>query len=179
MTEIWKPVRDWEDLYEVSSLGAVRSKDRIAYDAPNARHLRYKGRVLKPCASSGGYLQVVFSRDGKHTNKSVHRMVLEAFKGLAPAGMVSCHEDGDQKNNLPGNLRWGTQSSNIMDKIKHGTDDRGSKNPSSVLDEAQVLAIRLALGSGERGIGRKLAKKYGVSASIISAINVGKRWAHL
>ena len=40
--EIWKPVVGYEGLYEVSSLGNVRSLDKITADGR-----RIKGKILK------------------------------------------------------------------------------------------------------------------------------------
>jgi hypothetical protein len=178
MIEVWKEALCWEGTYEVSNYGSVRSITRIVYSS-NGKSMTFQGRALSACKTTGGYLQVVFSRDDKHFNKPVHRLVLETFASAPKANQVSCHNDGDKNNNRLDNLRWDTQSNNLKDRITHGTHDRGSKNPMSQLDEVQVLKIKSSLKFSRRGLGRALAKGYDVSTSLISAINVGKRWGWL
>lgn len=178
MTEIWMAVVGWEGFYEVSDLGRVRSVDRSVVD-PNGRVQRFKGRVLAPSRTTGGYCQVMFSRGGKHINVSIHRLVLLAFVGDPPVGMVGCHRDGNQTANNLANLKWDTQANNLMDKIAHGTDQRGERNAQVILTDEKILEIRERLSKGVRGVGRQLAREYGVSVSTISAINVGKRWSWL
>lgn len=70
----------------------------------------------------GKYVVVCFRDDtGKSHTRYVHRLVLEAFVGPCPPGMVACHNDGDSANNAVGNLRWDTVKNNIGDKYRHGT----------------------------------------------------------
>lgn len=54
-------------------------------------------------------------------------MVLEAFLGPRPKGMVACHIDGDIDNNSITNLRWDTQASNIRDTVLHGNNFNATK----------------------------------------------------
>ena len=126
--ERWLPVPDWEDLYEVSSHGTVRS-------------LR-KGIFLKPSyANTGGYALVVLCRDGMKKGKYVHQLVLEAFVGPCPPGLETRHLDGDPTNNrwapgltedeiraAGGNLIYGTPSQNISDQVGHGTHPWGCRD---------------------------------------------------
>ena len=77
----------------------------------------------------------------------------------------------------PGHLRWATSSENQMDRVEHGTSNRGSKNGQSVLTEAQVLTIKRKLAVGEQG--KVLAVQNSVSPMTISAIKNGTRWGWL
>lgn len=70
MTEVWREVKGFEGLYEVSNCGRVKS---LNY------HLTGQTRLLKPCNSAHGYLRVFLSKDGRMTGKLVHRLVAEAF----------------------------------------------------------------------------------------------------
>lgn len=176
MTEVWRQIPGWEDYYEISDAGRVRSLDRKVHRQGGV-YMRLKGKVLVSAKTPGGYWQVVLSQDGLHVNYSIHRGVLIAFISECPAGMVGCHNDGNQSNNSLSNLRWDTQSNNLLDKGAHGNGQFGESNPCAILTDAQVDEIRVKLRTKTRGIGRQLAKEYGVSPSIISAINVGKRRA--
>lgn len=116
--EVWKAIPD-HDYYEVSSLGRVRSLDRLV---PGGRYpgsmRRMRGRVLAPGASKTGYLRVKL---GTGPWYSVHGLVAAAFIGPRPEGMQVCHNDGDKLNNRRENLRYDTASENVRDSVRHGT----------------------------------------------------------
>jgi len=120
MNEEWLPVLGWEGLYEVSSLGRVRSLPREVASGKSSRAVR-GGKVLKS-ANTGGYRHVALHNVDRVKNSRVHVLVAEAFLGPRPEGMNACHTDGDSTNNVPENLYWGTQLQNIHDKVRHGTD---------------------------------------------------------
>ena len=110
MSEKWKPVVGYEDLYKVSNQGRVRSLDRVSSDGS-----RRKGRLLNPRGMK--HLFVTLSRNGVKAQPYVHRLVLEAFSGAAPVGTVGCHRDDDTQNNMLENLYWGTYSENLTDAV--------------------------------------------------------------
>lgn len=126
MTEEWRPVVGFEGSYEVSDKGRVRSLDRIKIfertDQYSGNKLIYprlhKGKVLAPQPKEAGHLWVQL---GRRAQVYVHHLVLGAFVGPAPAGMVCCHWDDDPGNNKLGNLRWDTRSANVADFVRnHG-----------------------------------------------------------
>lgn len=53
--------------------------------------------------------------------RPISSLVLEAFVGLRPPGLQTCHNDGDSTNDHLSNLRWDTPSENMWDKTRHGT----------------------------------------------------------
>lgn len=119
--EQWRPVVGHEVLYEVSSLGRVRS-------LPHTRANRWgteshhRGRLLTRVLRRDGYLHVCLFRGKKtYQHRPVHVLVLEAFVGPRPDGLVACHWDGDRQNASLGNLRWDTRSANAADSARHGT----------------------------------------------------------
>lgn len=71
----------------------------------------------------------------------------------------------------PRHLRWGTQSENMMDKHKDGTDQRGEKSFKTKLTWENVTCIR----TDNRGY-RKIAADYGVSKSTVARIKKHKVW---
>ena len=118
MTEQWKPVLGFADLYEVSDLGRVRSLARID------RRGVYRPSVLLRPGPSGrrrNYRIVNLYRDGSAVVRAVHRLVLEAFVGPPPPGTEACHTNGCGSDNRLANLRWDTRESNAHDRIWHGT----------------------------------------------------------
>lgn len=121
---------EWRDIpnhpgYQASSLGRVRSVDRIVYDK-NGRALNRSGQVLKQTlnTATGYYMTGLGSYRTESGGKvrAVHVLVLEAFTGPRPdSDYEACHNDGNQENNRIDNLRWDTRSENGHDKVRHGT----------------------------------------------------------
>lgn len=117
-SEEWRPVVGYEGIYEVSDRGRVKSL---------AKRVRCHGgyrtraeRIHRPTDHPQGYKLVGLWLDGRQYTARVHVLVLEAFVGPRTDGMVACHNDGNPANNRLHNLRWDTQSNNILDAIKHG-----------------------------------------------------------
>lgn len=81
-------------------------------------------RQLRPAPDNrGGYLRVQIAiSEGIRVHRAVHSLVLMAFVGPRPKGMQCRHLDGNNLNNRPENLRWGTAKENYSDRIAHGTD---------------------------------------------------------
>lgn len=120
--EEWRPVPGFEGAYAVSSLGRVRSLDRIT-----DRGRKWKGKISTPKPRSDGYVPVTMWRDGKQYVRLVHAVVLAAFAGPRPAGLEALHADGDRTNNRADNLSWGTHTENQADQVSHGTHPNASR----------------------------------------------------
>lgn len=118
--ELWLPVWGYEGLYEVSSLGRVRSIDREV-EHPTVGIVHRKGKVLaQNPLNKDGYLGVGLSRGGTKKKRAVHLLVLESFVGPRPKGKQACHNDGNNTNNRAENLRWDTPKENVADIKRHG-----------------------------------------------------------
>lgn len=113
--EVWKPVTGYEGFYEVSSLGRVRSLDRVA---ANGRF--FEGAVIKPSENYNGHFRVTLYKSRGRKQCWVHRLVLEAFVGPRPANYDACHNNGVPSDNRAENLRWDTRSANAKDRVLHG-----------------------------------------------------------
>lgn len=171
--ERWLPVVGWEDLYEVSNLGRVRSLLRQTLRGLRGNRL-LKGHLWH----EGGYLFVALTRDGRSAPLYVHTLVLEAFAGLRQDGQEALHgAAGNQVNCWPENLRWGTPVENAADKLRDGTDQRGERCGTHKLTAKQVLEIRQRRTAGEAQ--KSLAAAYGVSRTAIWSCTTGRTWAWL
>ncbi len=77
MSEYWKQVVEYEQYYEVSNLGNIRSLDRQVTNKRGS-YLR-KGKVHNLNADSCGYMVVGLTVAGKTKTHKVHRLVCTAF----------------------------------------------------------------------------------------------------
>lgn len=175
MTEAWLPVVGWEEFYEVSDLGRVRSLPRRVRTGYGWRTLG--GNVVVLCSSGEGQrrVQMNLSAHGVKKTRRVHQLVMEAFVGPCPDGMEVRHLDGDDGNNVLTNLAYGTHQENEADKISHGTIVRGNRHVNAVLCEYHARIIYGLKGVIPRS---KLAKAFGVTVTVIRGIHLGHRWRH-
>lgn len=126
--EVWKPVVGWEGYYEVSDHGRVRSVERVTVRS-NGLKYTVRQQVMAQFREPKNHLLVTLNRDGMKSGKNrlVHQLVLEAFVGPRPEGLVACHTDDDPDNNHLSNLRWATYSENTHDQIRNGGHNNARK----------------------------------------------------
>jgi hypothetical protein len=110
--EIWHPCAGYETHYEVSSLGNVKSIDRMVNNRVGNGLRRSPSKLLKHGRSKSGYLIVSFCVDGVKSNHTVHRLVARAFIENESNKSQVNHKDGNKHNNHIDNLEWVTASEN-------------------------------------------------------------------
>lgn len=108
MEEIWKDIKGFEQRYQVSNRGQVRS---LNYE----RH--GKIQELRFGHGDGRYPQVVLSKDGKRYTRRVHRLVAEAFLPNPEGKRYIDHIDTNIENCDASNLRWATAKENANNPI--------------------------------------------------------------
>lgn len=120
--EEWRAIPGYEGLYEVSSLGQVRSMTRTvpARNRFGSMLKRYEGRVKATHLDKDGYVYLGLYRGGTGQMHRVSRLVLLAFVGQPEPGMEACHDDHDKTNNALSNLSWGTRLENEQAKTAAG-----------------------------------------------------------
>ena len=170
--ELWKPVVDYEMLYQVSDYGRVRA----LFDACRGRHK--SGRILKPKTTPTGYLMVSLWRKGDPVRyRTLQKIVLGAFVGPRPEGKEARHLDGNRTNNALSNLKWGTNEENVQDKINHGTVPQGESHSNSKLTSDEVIQIRYLWDNSCSA--RMIGQLYGIGAMQACRVGRRERWGHL
>lgn len=113
MTEIWKPVVGFEGYYEVSSLGRVRSVERLLVDKIGRRYV-WPSVVLSPSkAVRTGHLWLYLSKNNRRERFFVHRLVAMAFIPNTDNLPFINHKDENSQNNRVDNLEWCTNKYNV------------------------------------------------------------------
>ena len=105
--EVWRDVKGYEGLYQVSNMGRVKSlgrKDRFGRVI--------KERVLEPAVTHNGYLRVGLHVDGKRKMLRVHRLVCEAFHENPDNKSEVNHVNENKTDNRACNLEWSTRAEN-------------------------------------------------------------------
>lgn len=137
MKEIWKDIKGYEGIYQVSNLGRVRSLDRI-----DSNNHPLKGVILKSYISNSGYLLVGLYKQQKRDGKLLHRLVAEAFipnpdnkpeidhiNTIKTDNTVFLNEDGSI-NYEKTNLRWTTRKENINNPLTKTKMQINARKPS-------------------------------------------------
>ena len=109
--EIWKDVEGYENMYQVSNLGRVKSLARTRKGRYECE-AKVKEKILKPHLSTGGYYSLHFYKDNKRKGKVIHRLVAEAFLNNPNNLPQVNHKDEVKINNITSNLEWCTNQYN-------------------------------------------------------------------
>jgi hypothetical protein len=175
--EIWKSIPGYDDFYEVSNHGRVRSYYK------GSRGRSEEPKLKKTPVFAAGYPYVNLHKPaGKPKVVPVHRLVAMVF--IANPDNKPCvnHIDGNKENNYCGNLEWVTYSENAFHayeiglRVKEG--QKGEESASSKLTNEEVLSIRKIYKKGNAGH-RDLARKFGVSKTQIGHIVRHEQWTHI
>lgn len=161
MKEVWKPIKGYEGLYEVSSLGRVKSL--------NFKRSGEEG-ILTPTLKP--YLQVALYSKGSPSQQLVHRLVAEAFIPNPEKLPQVNHIDEDTHNNSVPNLEWCSSSYNInygKRNLKVSTKAVGRARRIIKQDFLGDLQIFESLGE---------VSKFGYDRSHVHACCTGKRKSH-
>jgi len=105
VSEEWRPVYGFEDTYEISSYGRIRSRERLV-KGRNGSSRRLQGQMLQPRRRDDGAMAVNLWKDNKYVQRLVHRLVLESFDRPQPRGMEAVHINTIPHDNRRENLRW-------------------------------------------------------------------------
>ena len=156
--ELWKDIREYEGLYQVSNRGNVKS---ISY---NGRYGEvFRNRIVKGQTTTDGYVKLALNKRREQKWFRVHRLVAQAFiSNLNNLPHVN-HRNGVKDDNYVTNLRWCTPSQNEL----HSYRTLGKKSYQLKLDKVDRETIRHLSCCCSYS---ELAKEYGVCKSTIANI---------
>ena len=162
LNEIWRDIRGYEGIYQVSNFGRVKSLKRC------------REKILKPNLCTDGYLAVTLYRNGCRKNYLVHRLVAESFLPNIENKLFVDHINGNKIDNHLENLRWATPSENQEYAISFGLIKVGCERTTAKLTADEVNYIRLNYIKGDKIFGSlALAEKFSVSKSTIIKVLSG------
>lgn len=171
--EIWKPLFEYEGLYEISSLGRIRRVIGAIGTAP--------GYILKGGTMNRGYKTVRLCRNPKdHKTFKLSRLVCHAFHGKAPTHKHQVnHKNGIIDDDRAGNLEWMTPQENTRHRfdVLKKMNARGEQSGNAVLTEEKVHIIRALAAKGCTS--RHIAQQIGAKNITVKQVVSGKNWSHL
>lgn len=183
MEEQWKPVVGYENHYEVSSLGRIRTVPRMIKHGKGWSTRDMKIRYMKLHPTRFGHLRLTLvGDDGRDFRRPylVHRLVAEAFIPNPENKPQVNHIDNNPANNHVSNLIWGTPQENLTHAANCNRMKRlpGEANPNVKLTEQQVTEIRTKYIPRIYSQ-RMLAREYKVDQTLIEHIVNRKTWTHI
>lgn len=172
--EVWKSIKGYEDLYEISSIGRIRSKDKWVINSNVGGMRLSKSRLLNPPIVKG-YVQVMLMNNNVKHQEKAHRLVATHFIPNPDNLPFVNHINGIKNDNRVENLEWVTKGDNARHAYRTGlkTIPRGENHPQVKLTAIQALEIYKAQGKHI-----DIAKVYGVSRMLVTSIKNGRSWSH-
>lgn len=176
--EIWKSIKKFDNEYEISNKGQIRSKHKVIVKSNGVCYTRVS-KVLKPAISEDGYYKGSVCVNKKIKPYKIHRLVAEAFCKGYKKGLEVNHIDGNKLNNNANNLEWVTRSENVKHAVRTGLlpVTRGSQRTQATINENQVRQIKKLMA---QGVQRKIiCEQVGCSIHVYKDIQRGKSWRHV
>lgn len=163
MKEIYKDIKNFEDIYQVSNKGNVRNKKT--------------GLVRKPTDDTHGYLQVKLSSGSKNRTAKIHRLVAETFIENPENKRTVNHINGIKYDNRVENLEWCTDQENILHAYQNNLN---SPIKISKYDEETIINICKYLETCDiNELTKDIATKFNVNRHLVEGIMNGTRFTSI
>ncbi len=157
MKETWKPIKGYENRYEISNFGRVKSLKRVTVPKDN---------ILTNIIATTGYYVINIRKDKRMHQYFVHRLVAKAFVVNTDNKREVNHIDGIKTNNKVDNLEWVTRSENAKHAFdmglmkppapwrgKFGKDNPTSKPVLMLTIDGKFVAKYYSINEAERETG--------------------------
>jgi hypothetical protein len=165
--EIFVDIIEYKGLYQISTLGRVKSLPR--------KENHFKERILTTRLDKGGYPITYLKYMGKGKILKLHVEIAKAFIPNPNNLKVINHIDGNKNNYKISNLEWVTQQENVNHAKKMGLYASKERNPSAKLNDNIVKEIREFYKNNDCTY-TDLIKKYKVCFTTISKVILNKSW---
>lgn len=167
MNKKWIPILGYEQSYEVSNSGNVKSIPRKW----TSKDIRF----LTPRITKGYETVALGSGHGKFKSYLIHRLVAIAFIPNPENKKQVNHKDGNKRNNNVLNLEWCTNQENCIHASNNGFSPRGESSYRAKLKECDVVKIRQMMNEPRK----KIAIMFGICPQTVSQIIYKKIWRHV
>ncbi|PEO38310.1 NUMOD4 domain-containing protein [Bacillus wiedmannii] len=175
--EVWKDIEGYEDLYQVSNLGRVKSLDRDYIDSLGRKRTS-KGRTLRPVRLNG-YQGVSLCREGSDKKERIHRLVAKAFLPIPLFKDTVNHINGIKNDNRVENLEWVTQSENAQHAHDTGLNTSG-KSVAMLSDDGEILKVfPTTVKAGEFLGDKSYRRNISMCARGAAKTAYGYKWSYL
>jgi hypothetical protein len=169
--EIWRNIKGYNGAYQVSSMGRVRSTDRVI-NLSNGNQRHVSGHIIRPHDNGLGYMQVnLIDESHKLHAMLVHKLVLDAFMPLTKEEAIvlsDCHHiNANRKDNRLSNLARVTHHQNLIEqhrmnqirKAVHCVDTNGEVvlKAKSMTEMAEMLGLSQCTISNHVASGKPLS----------------------
>lgn len=163
--EIWKDIKGYENIYQVSNFGRVKTLRRLIC-SPTGNYYS-KEKIMTTIPNDGiGYVRIHLYKNSRGTPKRIHRLVAEAFIPNPENKKDVNHKNGIKCDNRVENLEWATRSENELHAIRFL-----GKKPFS----KKVLCVET--GQSFESI-KKAAEFFNTTTHCISRVLTKKRKTH-
>lgn len=160
--EIWKDVKNYEGMYQVSNMGRLKSLPRIIQQDGSER-IMYGNLMSNVRDNGGGYINVYLSNgEFGYDVKYVHILVAEHFIDNIESKPTVNHKDANKKNNRADNLEWATQKEQMAHVVQNKLINKRRKNFSE--DEIALIYTDLVYNKYTK---KYISEKYGVSKNYL------------
>lgn len=164
MEEIWKDIPDWENLYQISSIGRIKS----------VRYNKFRKSVI----GIRGYHTISLWNKRFNQTLYVHRLLAQLFIENPDNKTCVNHKDGNKLNNNLNNLEWVTYSENNKHAfdtgLKISNNKFGTQSKRGIFNKTDLHEIKNMVNSGLNN--KQIAEKFQVDSSTIQKIVSGKHY---
>lgn len=167
--EIWKDIEGYENSYQISSFGRIKSLNKII------NNNFYKEKILNPSCTNNGYVEIGLYKNKKAKTTTIHRLVAKAFIPNPNNLSQVHHKNHIRSDNHIENLEWVDQLQNTRYAQQAGKMLKGERSPLAILTQEQVNKIRAEFIKNNLNYGQ-MARKYMVSEGCIKHILLNRTW---
>lgn len=175
--EQWRDIDGYEELYQVSNIGRIKSLSREIWNG--YKHYIREEKILSLTINPQGYYKVSLCKNNKVTSFLVHRLVAKAFVLNPNEYNVVNHKDENKLNNSADNLEWCTQKYNFnysCTKINYKSEER--IRLISLAQSKKVYQYDTERNLIKEWESARKASENGFCESHISSCCTGKRKTH-